>query len=317
MKLFSRKKSTSDAVHTPRLYAYSDRGDYRAENQDAVVCRQLSKPTQIGDTVMRTIRSGGENRKIPVPAYPERDTVLCAVCDGIGGLERGDLASGIVAAAMERFSDDIAAWPESNAADNDNAEILFSHFKDAVEQANETLYETAQQYGLHCGTTFSGVLAVGRRYLILHVGDSRIYRFRPYDAPGLRLVSLTEDECVWKKTEKNGQSVMRSYLENFVGRDRTLSFRSYHGTFAAGDLLLCVTDGYYHNLTEEDVLDLYRRLARNDNEALHDTARAMIKRGERDNVSAVAYLWGEPLDEKYWNVPTPTDLPDDEDKTIL
>ncbi len=333
MKLFSEKeavtpnraaeptKATSGApggsvtgtqgAHAPLIFAFTDRGGHRPDNQDAVVCRALTaRSKKASFSVSSLFRT-----QSPAPLSADREIVLCAVCDGIGGLERGDLASGIVAASLERFADSLTSWLDPATVSQEDTDILFSHFTDAVEHANTTLYETAQQYGLRCGTTFSGFLAVGSRYLILHAGDSRIYRFRPCDTKGIRLLSLTEDECVWRKTEKNGVPVVRSYLENFVGRAEALSFRSYRGILAAGDMLLCTTDGFYHNLTEEDVGMLYCETAAGNGQSLADCAKEMILRGEHDNLSAVLYTYHTPIPAALWD--SRAEIPSEEERTLL
>lgn len=256
------KKSRQGAI---LCGSYTDRGAHRPENQDAVFCRVFS----------------AKNKKNP----PNVPLVLCAVCDGVGGMERGDLASGVVTAEMARFADSLDSWVEPGTTENG---ILFSHFRDAAEGWNATLCDTAKNYGIRTGTTFSGFLLNGDTYQIIHAGDSRIYRYRPGDPAGLRLLCLTEDECVWR--EQNGR--MRSFLSNCMGIHPVLSFCAYGGTLLPGDMLLACSDGFYHHLTEHDAQGLWKSAVSGEDipAALSRAAQNMIARGETDNLSAVLYL---------------------------
>jgi protein phosphatase len=94
---------------------------------------------------------------------------LFFVADGMGGHAGGDIASALVAQRVAQ-ADAIYESPEKAG------EIL----KDTIWQANHVLRDACQEHpelsGM--GTTFSGMLIVGDKATIAHIGDSRIYRAR-------------------------------------------------------------------------------------------------------------------------------------------
>jgi serine/threonine protein phosphatase PrpC len=94
---------------------------------------------------------------------------LFFVADGMGGHAGGDIASALVA---QRVAQADAVYESVEKA----GEIL----KDTIWQANHVLRDACQEHpelsGM--GTTFSGMLIVGDKATIAHIGDSRIYRAR-------------------------------------------------------------------------------------------------------------------------------------------
>jgi serine/threonine protein phosphatase PrpC len=94
---------------------------------------------------------------------------LFFVADGMGGHAGGDIASALVAQRVAQ-ADAIYDSPEKAG------EIL----RETIWQANTVLRESCKEHpelsGM--GTTFSGMIIVGDKATIAHIGDSRIYRAR-------------------------------------------------------------------------------------------------------------------------------------------
>ena len=94
---------------------------------------------------------------------------LFFVADGMGGHAGGDIASALVA---QRVAQADAIYDSAEKA----GEIL----RETIWQANAVLRESCKEHpelsGM--GTTFSGMVIVGDKATIAHIGDSRIYRAR-------------------------------------------------------------------------------------------------------------------------------------------
>ena len=94
---------------------------------------------------------------------------LFFVADGMGGHAGGDIASALVA---QRVAQADAIY--------DSAEEAGKVLKETIWQANSVLRESCKEHpelsGM--GTTFSGMIIVGDKATIAHIGDSRIYRAR-------------------------------------------------------------------------------------------------------------------------------------------
>lgn len=106
--------------------------------------------------------------------FDNDEIVFAVLCDGMGGLAKGEVAS---ASVVEAFG----GWFE-----NDFAEMLKSGFsKDEVFKAWETIASGMNSkiasYGaessISLGTTLVMMLIYRSRYYIMNIGDSRAYKF--------------------------------------------------------------------------------------------------------------------------------------------
>ena len=198
------------------------------------------------------------------------------VCDGIGGLDRGELASTFVTNAADEWFKSLTEWLEPETADTD---IIFSHLRDAAEDWNYRLFNYIRAEGIHTGTTMSCIALLRDKGIIIHVGDSRIYKFQKDSG----LSQLTVDMIFSRM--KDGR--MKSYLENYAGRQEDLSYIPIPLDVAANELYIFGSDGFYHNFTEDDAALLYQKLSSGDSPTAlcHELIAEMMSRGERDNVS--------------------------------
>lgn len=208
--------------------------------------------------------------------------ILLAVCDGIGGLEQGEVASSLVVSLASQWYESVMSWMDIGGI---NPEILSAHLKDAAEEWNRSVCEYRNLRHVNMGTTMSLIMIIKNRYYIIHVGDSRVYLYRRR-----KLLQLTRDAVITQV--KDGRR--KVYLENFMGRAGELRFTSSEGKVCAGDLFLVCSDGFYHCLHPEDI----RKLRRNTrdgwslNAGCRELTDNMMRRGERDNISVGAIVAG-------------------------
>lgn len=200
---------------------------------------------------------------------------VLAVCDGIGGLEKGEVASALVVRRIDEWFDRIVQWLDIPEAD---PEVVYAHLKDAAEEWNLAVCEYRKSHGVQTGTTLSLLMLLRDRYYTLHVGDSRIYLCGKKDWK-----QLTVDASVTQM--KNGR--MKTYLDNYMGKSEELWFTSSSGPVRGGDLFLVCSDGLYHHLLQEDIREI--SLDGLDEKKAEAACRILIEkmlaRGERDNIS--------------------------------
>lgn len=122
--------------------------------------------------------------------------------------------------------------------------------------------------------TLSALVFRGRRYTLVHVGDTRIYRLRDR-----RFEQLTLDH-VW---ETPG---MEHVLKRAMGLDRHLMLDFAEGELVPGDVFLIVCDGVWQPLVQ---MELHRLLElHNDPEsAARALVREALQKGGQDNASAL------------------------------
>jgi len=172
------------------------------------------------------------------------------ILDGVGGLERGELASGLLKTEFENWLEGLEKRRDISAIE---ADISF-------------------------GTTLSLIILAEKYFFTLNIGDSRVYLLRD------ELLSITDDDIVVKK--KNGY--YKKLLSNYMGRSDELIFSENCGQIRQGDVFLFCSDGFYHMLKSSDLLRLRDELIKPDDieEELKQLVNTMIIRGEKDNISA-------------------------------
>lgn len=126
--------------------------------------------------------------------------------------------------------------------------------------------------GMAC--TLSALVLKGRRYVLAHVGDTRIYRLRDK-----QLEQLSRDH-VW---EAPG---MEHVLKRAVGLDQHLLVDYSDGELCVGDVFLIASDGVWAALGQ---LDLHRLLMLHDDPELaaRTLTREALAQGGQDNASAL------------------------------
>ena len=106
----------------------------------------------------------------------DRNTVLAAVCDGMGGAKSGNIASRL---AIDVFTDEVLRSYKPGMTQEQTEQLL----KNALKLANFTVYDQARQFEEFAGmgTTLVAALLCGKTATIINVGDSRCYHITRSD----------------------------------------------------------------------------------------------------------------------------------------
>ena len=241
-----------------QYWGLTDPGCVRPQNQDAYAMEQL-----------------------------DRNTLLCVVCDGMGGAKSGNIASSL---AVDVFVQEVRrSWTSSMPQEKIN-QMLHS----AVKLANFTVYDQAQQFeefdGM--GTTLVAVLLRNRHVTVAHVGDSRAYRV---NSDGIW--QMTRDHSLVQMMVERGeltQEMARTYPgKNFItraiGTEPIVICDISHLELAKGEFLLLCSDGLSNVLDEQEILfEIVHGVNHGDCcQRLLDIAK---NRGAPDNVTSVLVL---------------------------
>jgi PPM family protein phosphatase len=185
---------------------------------------------------------------------------LAVVCDGMGGHEAGEVASGIGIETVRRFfeiaADADATWPFRYDRTKDEPTNLLTV---AVQWANQRIREAGEagdgsKRGM--GTTFVGVLLRERRAHFAWVGDSRGYHFR-----GGVLKATTDDHSLLNELIRSGQ-ISEDEIANYQYKNvitRALGMPDLPGIdvtpvdLEPGDVCLVCCDGLTGMVSEERI----------------------------------------------------------------
>ena len=195
-------------------------------------------------------------RKMNQDAYDiqqlDRNTLLCVVCDGMGGAKSGNIASSL---AVDVFSQEIQRCWTPNM-EWDKADQLI---KSAVKLANFTVYDQAMQFeefdGM--GTTLVAALIRGRKVSVVNVGDSRAYRI---SQSGIR--QITKDHSVVQMMVDRGELTAemakrypgKNLITRAVGTESTVSCDVFRQELSKGEYLLLCSDGLSNLLDDQEIL---------------------------------------------------------------
>jgi protein phosphatase len=166
----------------------------------------------------------------------DRDANIFVVCDGMGGLAAGEVASSTAVEFTLRTYKELQhdeTYPEKR-------------LNSAIACANEAVWNMSQgNQKLHgMGTTLVAASVFGNRLLIGNVGDSRAYFLRDGDC-----VQITEDHSyAAEQMRRGGTSVsgggrLQQFITRAVGVDEAVTPDFFVADLESGDTVLLTTDG--------------------------------------------------------------------------
>lgn len=242
--------------------ADSDVGISKSTNQDSILIKHAS--TDIGEVLM------------------------AIVCDGMGGLAKGELASATVIREFARWFDEDLPFE----LDSLDMRVIGGKWSLMLKDLNLKILEYGTEHSTSLGTTFSGILFVDNQYMIAHVGDTRVYQI------GSSLNQLTTDQTFVAREISRGTMTAeqaktdkrRNLLLQCVGASKTVEPQVICGTAEEGAYMLC-SDGFRHEITEAEMYESLNPINFMNKNAMHSNARYLIEqvksRNERDNISVV------------------------------
>lgn len=206
-----------------QYWGLTDPGCVRPQNQDAYKIEQL-----------------------------DRNTVLCVVCDGMGGAKSGNVASTL---AVEIFVEEVRqTWV--SGMDTETAEQML---RSAVKLANFTVYDQAQQIEEFSGmgTTLVAALVRGREVTVINVGDSRAYSV---NRNGIR--RITVDHSLVQMMVDRGELTPemartypgKNYITRAIGTEPVVECDVFQLDVERGDCLLLCTDGLSNMMDDQEML---------------------------------------------------------------
>lgn len=216
--------------------------------------------------------------------------LMAAVCDGMGGLAKGEVAS---AAMVRALSDWFQTKLPTMLATGFNPEHLRSEWENLVTTTGQRI--AAYGAGIHVdlGTTAVVFLAVGNSYYIMNVGDSRVYLIN--DA----VYQLTKDQTYVQREMDLGHMTMeqamqdpkRSVLLQCIGASPVIRPDFVSGPLQPEQVYMLCCDGFRHVIQPQEFQRaLNPRAIRND-VAMKKAARELTElnkaRGEDDNISVI------------------------------
>lgn len=222
-------------------------------------------------------------------AESSMESIAFAVaCDGMGGLQKGELASAEMIFAFEKWFDERICHYLTNGFDG-----LFEEWDALIQATGKRIYDYGRKEEIRLGTTVSAFLAVGDRYFMAHVGDTRIYQISD------SLYLLTHDHTFVQQeidanrmTEEEAKThPKRNALLQCVGASQTVVPDFGSGELSGNESILLCSDGFRHTLTLQELYEWFypnSNLSHEERQAaLFSAINTNKERKESDNISAI------------------------------
>ena len=214
--------------------------------------------------------------------------LFAAVCDGMGGLAKGEVASAEMVYALEAWFE--TRLPELLAKEFEPA-ALHEDWLNMIDRTNRRIADYGMHNNVQLGTTAVVLLVAGGNFYIMNVGDSRAYLVS--DA----LYQLTHDQTYVQQEVDAGRMTpeqalvdpQRSVLLQCVGAGAPVEPEFCMGQLNPGQGFLLCCDGFRHVLSPAEI---YAAVSSAPDETAMETAlRALTeenkRRGETDHITAV------------------------------
>ncbi len=178
---------------------------------------------------------------------PDRELAIGVVCDGMGGMESGELASNL---GVQRFCEGLAEL--------DSEEGLPEKMIKLVNSIDEEVFDLIDEKGQYIasGTTLVGVVILKNKAYWISVGDSRIFLFRDGKLEALNvehnyryLVDIKKEDTSFQSSSQIRDDALISYMGK--GGLEYIDYNQFPCELKCEDCFLLVSDGITKTLSED------------------------------------------------------------------
>lgn len=216
---------------------------------------------------------------------------LAILCDGMGGLAKGEVASATLVKAFCKWSEEkLPILCEKGFSDSD----IRSDWVSIAVDYNEKIKAYGASCGANMGTTLTAILITESRYYIINVGDSRAYEISD------SVKVLTKDQTVVAREVEMGlltpeqaeNDPRRSVLLQCIGASQDVYPDMFFGDTKVNAVYMLCSDGFRHEISDEEIYNYMNPNAMVDVNQMKQNMDALIEinkqRQERDNISVVS-----------------------------
>lgn len=219
-------------------------------------------------------RSRNEDSLILEQVFTKKGRILlAAVSDGIGGLPEGETASGfILEKLLQNFYHRMLPLIEKGKGRRFLERSLLRCFF----ETNQILKKYAESKGITLGAAVSVLFIYRKKFLIFHLGDTRIYRICGKN----NIEQITEDHVA----ENNA-------LTKCIGSFTYQVPDIIKGRIGKAESFLLCSDGFYHYAEKNMIMELLNPREELTREQIEKRLREMAgygtRMGEQDNRTAL------------------------------
>ena len=213
---------------------------------------------------------------------------FAVLCDGMGGLSLGEVASSSVTNAFRSWV--MRRLPVLCSKPLDD-KVIRDEWIGIVRQQNDSIRRFGAEKGVRLGTTVVAMLLTQDRYYILNVGDSRAYEI------GRVMRQITNDQSLVAREvalgnltpEEAERDPRRNVLLQCVGALDMVYPDVFCGEICTDGVYMLCSDGFRHEISQAELFDKLRPEALLDEHMMHAAGQFLVElnkqRREQDNIS--------------------------------
>lgn len=243
---------------------YSDVGIKKPTNQDSYTCKIANTP--LGEIA------------------------FAVICDGMGGLEKGEVASAhMIKSFSNWFSNEFVVLLSEGRFDD-----IPVQWNSIIQKQNEVIAKFGDENGCELGTTITAVLVIGSKYWFVHVGDTRLYHIKENN-----IQIVTEDQTFIAREIKRGNMTpqqaakdpRRNMLLQCVGASRIVEPQFGDGVINSNEVMMLCSDGFRHKISDDEIYNHFKPSALNTIDDLQKNSKILVElnkeRNETDNITVL------------------------------
>lgn len=247
----------------------------------------VSATTDIG----LTKNTNQDSFNVRVFSTKQGKMVLAVLCDGMGGLAKGEVASATLVNAFCKWAEKkLPFLCREEIADND----IRTDWIGIATEYNEKIKAYGRTCGVNLGTTITALLLTEKRYYIMNVGDTRAYEISD------TISVLTKDQTVVAREVELGhltpeeaeRDSRRSVLLQCIGASETVYPDMFFGTTKTNAVYMLCSDGFRHEITENEIYHYLNPNVMLDADGMKENMDELVnmnkQRQERDNISVIS-----------------------------
>ncbi|MCD8323307.1 MAG: protein phosphatase 2C domain-containing protein [Oscillospiraceae bacterium] len=198
-------------------------------------------------------KSNQDSISLTVADTPMGKCCFGIVCDGMGGLSDGEVASGTVIQQFRNWFE--TSFPLILAEGGDVMKEVSIQWDVLASRLNECIRTNGAAQGIRLGTTATVILFYQDQYTIMNIGDTRIY-----EITGEGITQLTEDQSFVNREVKEGRMTeeearmdeRRNILLQCIGASPSVYPDTYSGTTKRDAIYMLCVDGFRHEISSEE-----------------------------------------------------------------
>ena len=218
------------------------------------------------------------------------NVLLAVICDGMGGLAKGEVAS---ACMIRAFSDWFRLELPSILSQGLRPEALRSSWEQLVRRVDQKIADYSCKYNVNMGTTCVALLIVDETYYIMNIGDSRIYLISN------NIYQLTKDQTYVQREIDAGRMTyeqsltdpQRNVLLQCVGASPVIEPDFFMGDVRINQTYMLCCDGFRHVIDAREFFDILNPDTNTDPGTMQSNLVYLTElnkqRMETDNITAV------------------------------